>query len=163
MLRIRLVTLAILCASTVAGCTTPGSRGGTAAGPQSTQITSIPQNWPYEQPMQIETELKKLHDQLGITAAQQPQWDAFTQQVAASSRQFHGTVNKLLQTDPQMRSFGTYHDLQQARMTVYDQVNPVYGRLYNVLSSSQQMQFNNLLIGPRTQMCGLLCQDGVTQ
>jgi LTXXQ motif family protein len=113
--------------------------------------------------MQIEAELRKLHDQLGITPAQEPQWEAFVQQAGASSRQFHGTVAGLIKADPRMTSFGTYHDLQLARMKVYDQVNPSYLQLYRVLSPSQQNAFNNLLVGPRTEMCGLLCRDGVLQ
>jgi hypothetical protein len=72
-------------------------------------------------------------------------------------------VDDLKKTDPRMTSFGTYHDLQLARMNVYDQVNPTYIALYRVLSPGQQMQFNNLLVGPRDEMCGLLCRDGVLQ
>ena len=111
--------------------------------------------------MQIEAELRQLHDQLGITPAQQPQWDNFVKQVGASSQQFHGTVANLVKTDPRMTGFGTYHDLQLARLKVYDQVNPAYQQLYQVLSPGQREAFNNLVIGPRTEMCGLLCRDGV--
>jgi LTXXQ motif family protein len=160
MLHIRLITLTFLCVFAVAGCSAPGSRGSTA-GSQSAQITTISQDWPYKQPMQIDAALRQLHDQLGITPAQQPQWENFVQQVGISSRQFHATVTNLVKADPNMTDFGTYHELQLARLKVYDQVNPMYQQLYRALSPSQRTAFANLLIGPRTTTCGLLCRNGV--
>jgi len=111
--------------------------------------------------MQIDAELRQLHDQLGITPDQETQWQDFVQKVGASSGQFHATVANLVKTDPHMTGFGSYHDLQLARLKVYDQVHPSYEQLYSVLTPRQRMAFNNLLVGPREEMCGLLCRDGV--
>jgi periplasmic protein CpxP/Spy len=160
MLHIRLIALTFSFVFAVAGCSAPGS-GVSATGSSPARATEIPTDWPYRPPMQIDAELAQLHSQLRITPAQQPQWDEFAGQVGTSSRHFHATLDNLKKADPKMTGLGTYHDLQLARLKVYDQVNPLYQKLYAVLSPSQRNAFSNLLVGPREEMCGLLCRDGV--
>ncbi|MBV8094216.1 MAG: Spy/CpxP family protein refolding chaperone [Acetobacteraceae bacterium] len=158
----RLTSVTLLCALALTGCQN-AQRVENAAFQQSPpgKITQIDPNWVYEPRVQIEDGLRRIHDQLGITPAQEPQWQAFAQQVASSSHQFNGTVSSLRQTDPQLMTYMSGRRIQEARMTVYDQVQPAYDQLYRVMTPSQRMQFNNLIVGPRSQTCGLLCQVGV--
>jgi hypothetical protein len=162
MLHVRLIVLAFGCAFTVAGCSSPGLPANGERS-RSAGVKMISPNWPYEPPEQIDAELQSLHDTLGLAPAQQAQWDAFAQQVRSSSRQLRDKVADLEKVDPKLRGFGTYHELQRARMNVFDQVNPTYQQLYRVLSSNQQDVFTNLLVGPRMETCGLLCRAGIAQ
>jgi hypothetical protein len=158
----RLTSVTLLCALALTGCQST-QRVENAAFQQSPKgrYTQIDPNWVYEPATQIDQGLQTIHNQLGITPAQEPQWQAFAQQVSASSHQFHETVAGLRQNDPRLMTLTSGRRIQQARMSVYDQIQPAYDQLYRVMSPSQRMQFNNLIVGPRNETCGLLCQDGV--
>jgi len=158
----RLTSVTLLCALALTGCQSTQKLENEALqqSPKG-RYTQIDPNWVYQPAMQIDQGLQRIHDQLGITPAQEPQWQAFAQQVSAASNQFHQTVAGLRQTDPRLMTFMTTRRIQEARMNVYSQVQPAYDQLYRVMSPSQRMQFNNLIVGPRNETCGLLCQDGV--
>jgi len=132
-------------------------------GSEPARIESISPDWPGQHPFEIDAQLQTLHDQLGITPAQDAQWAMFSQRVRAASARFRQTVADLAKSDPQMKGFDTYQELQRAKLAVYNDVNPSYHQLYEVLSSNQREAFNDLILGPRTVTCGLLCRAGIAQ
>jgi periplasmic protein CpxP/Spy len=161
MSRFRLIALSLLGSAALVGYVRPVFAAN--AGSEPARIEKISPDWPSQKPFEIDAELRTLHDQLGITPAQDAQWDVFAQRVRAASARFHQTVADLAKSDPGLRGFLTYQELQRARLAVYDEVNPSYGQLYAVLSPNQQRAFNDLILGPRTVTCGLLCRAGIAE
>ena len=161
MSRFRLITLSLLGSAALVNYAHPLSAAD--QGPEPARIEMISPDWPSQRPFEIDSQLRTLHDQLGITPAQDAQWAMFSQRVRAASAQFRQTVADLAKSDPQMKGFDTYQELQRAKLAVYNEVNPTYHQLYEVLSPDQREAFNDLILGPRTVTCGLLCRAGISQ
>lgn len=135
-----LAALALLATPALAAAdtTTPAA---TAAAP-GTPGSAVPVHTPHDpSPDQLEAHIATLHQQLGITTAQESAWNAFAQVMRDNAARFHDTIEQRrtkLATMNAPDNMQSYADLITQRAQDLQALNMAFRTLYNGLSDAQK-------------------------
>ena len=135
--------------------------------PASTQQAQPPLAAPafaQASPAEVDTELRKLHDQLRITPAQETQWNSLSQELKDASRKMQQTEAARSQTAASMRGMDemkSREQIMQARMDAMHKIRPKAEQMYSSMSPEQQHMWDNVVVSRQVGGCGLLCRSGL--
>ncbi|MBB2203987.1 Spy/CpxP family protein refolding chaperone [Gluconacetobacter takamatsuzukensis] len=135
-------------AAALALLATPALAAPDTTAPASTAATpaargsAVPVHTPHDpSPDQLEAHIATLHQQLGITPAQESAWNAFAQVMRDNAARFHDTIEQRrtklasLSAPDNMQS---YADLMTQRAQDLQTLNMSFRTLYNGLSDAQK-------------------------
>jgi hypothetical protein len=115
----------------------PAPKAAVAAPPAAMTDTALPK----DAQMKLEQHNKRLHDQLGITAEQQPQWEKFTDVMRSNAfdmrRAFIDRSGKLA-TMNAAENMQSYADLAKVHAANMDKASAAFQTLYASLSPQQK-------------------------
>lgn len=89
----------------------------------------------------VETHIKNLRTELGITAAETPQWNAFAAVMRENATAMETLYRQRSQNVASMNAvqiLESYRDFAQMHVTDLDRLVPAFTKLYAVLSPEQQ-------------------------
>jgi predicted ATPase len=106
----------------------------------------------------VETRIKQLHDQLHITAAQEPQWNAVAQAMRDDAQAMQSAIAKLRQTRAQATAIDElrgYQEVTETHVAGLQKLIPAFQALYDTMSPEQKKNadaaFRHQRSGGRTQ------------
>lgn len=96
---------------------------------------------------QIEAHLKKLHDQLKITAAEEDQWKDLAQVIRDNEHQISSLIEQRRQSGKSMSALHNlrgYADITQAHADGMKKLVPAFEKLYGQMSDAQKKVADNV-------------------
>lgn len=143
----RLPLIAALALLTTPALAAPATTAPTATAPAA-QSSAVPVHTPHDpSPDQLETHIATLHQQLGITTAQDSAWNAFAQVMRDNAARFHDTIEQRrakLATMSAPDNMQSYADLITQRAQDLQSLNMAFRTLYNGLSDTQKKTADTL-------------------
>ncbi|GAA4504763.1 Spy/CpxP family protein refolding chaperone [Gluconacetobacter tumulicola] len=124
--------------------TTPALAAPDTTAPTATAApgSAVPVHTPRDpSPDQLEAHIATLHQQLGITPAQDGAWNAFAQVMRDNAARFHDTIEQRrakLATLSAPDNMQSYADLITQRAQDLQSLNMAFRTLYNGLSDAQK-------------------------
>ncbi|MFW7268349.1 Spy/CpxP family protein refolding chaperone [Gluconacetobacter sp. Hr-1-5] len=114
----------------------------TSAATPTPQGSAVPVHTPHDpSPDQLEAHITTLHQQLGITTAQESAWNAFAQVMRDNAARFHDTIEQRRTKLPTLSApdnMQSYADLITQRAQDLQALNMAFRTLYNGLSDAQK-------------------------
>ena len=92
-------------------------------------------------PERVEARIKSLHDQLKITDAETPQWNAFAQVMRDNATAMRGQIDQRRQGKGKMSAIDdlrSYRQLAQAHVEGLDRLIPAFQALYDTMPDDQK-------------------------
>jgi hypothetical protein len=89
----------------------------------------------------VEARITKLHAQLGITPAQEPQWGQFAQTMRDNARELRETAQQRTQQFPTMtavQNMASYEKLAESHVQHLQKLVPAFQSVYDVMSPDQK-------------------------
>ncbi|GAA4474106.1 Spy/CpxP family protein refolding chaperone [Gluconacetobacter aggeris] len=130
--------------------TTPALAAPDTTAPTATAApgSAVPVHTPHDpSPDQLEAHIATLHQQLGITPAQDSAWNAFAQVMRDNAARFHDTIEQRrakLATLSAPDNMQSYADLITQRAQDLQSLNMAFRTLYNGLSDAQKKTADTL-------------------
>jgi protein CpxP len=116
---------------------TPAPKAAAAAAPAAITDSALPK----DAQAKLEQHNKRLHDQLAITAEQQPQWDKFTEVMRSNAFDMRRTAaqrTEKLATLNAAENMQSYADLAKVHAANMDKASTAFQSLYATLSPQQK-------------------------
>ncbi|GBQ80398.1 hypothetical protein AA13595_0328 [Gluconacetobacter johannae DSM 13595] len=114
----------------------------------SAPASSVPAHTPHDQtPDQVETHIATLHQQLGITPAQEQPWGAFAQLMRDNAERFRDSIAQRrdrLSSMSAADNMQSYADLVTQRAQDLQALNMAFRTLYNGFTDIQKKQADTL-------------------
>ena len=137
MTKIRSVTyvalaVAVLSMPAVALAQSAPASAPTAAAPANNAVAA-----------RVEARIKQLHSQLGITQAQEPQWDKFAQTMRDNARDMDQVLAQRTQQFPSMNAvqdMQSYEQVAEAHVQHLQKLVPAFQTLYDSMSPEQKQK-----------------------
>jgi hypothetical protein len=113
---------------------------GTAALAQTPPVTATGAAAPAKANDRVEQHIKQLHDQLKITAAEEPQWTVVAQTMRDNAMQIDQLITKREQrnTMTALEDLDSYAQISQANSDGVKKLAAVFAPLYNAMSDEQK-------------------------
>lgn len=89
----------------------------------------------------VETRIKQLHEQLQITAAQEPQWNAVAQAMRDDAAAMQSVIAKRRQSNGQMTAVDdlrSYEEIAETHVAGLQKLIPAFQALYDTMSPEQK-------------------------
>jgi hypothetical protein len=89
----------------------------------------------------VETRIKQLHEQLQITAAQEPQWNAVAQAMRDDAAAMQSVIAKRRQSHGQMTAVDdlrSYEEVAETHVAGLQKLIPAFQALYDTMSPEQK-------------------------
>ena len=89
----------------------------------------------------VEARIKQLHDQLKITAAQEPQWNAVAQAMRDDAQAMQSAIEKLRQNRAQATAIDElrgYQEVTETHVAGLQKLIPAFQALYDTMSAEQK-------------------------
>lgn len=113
----------------------------TPAPPATASASTASATMPKAMAARVEEHIKQLHDQLGITAAEQPQWDQFAQVMRDNATQISQAFSDRgakLDTMNAADNMQSYAQLSQVHATNMQKLASAFQSLYNSFPDQQK-------------------------
>ncbi|HEX7969504.1 MAG TPA: Spy/CpxP family protein refolding chaperone [Stellaceae bacterium] len=138
-----LLGIAVLASPALAQTNTPASmlaQADTQAAPPPSagQPTARTRRSPTDR---AEARVKQLHDQLQITAAQEPQWNAVAQAMRDDAKAMQAVIDKRRQSRDKMSAVDdlrAYQEVAQTHLAGLQKLIPTFQALYDTMSPEQK-------------------------
>ena len=123
------------------------STPATAAPPAETQSAAAAPALPKDIAAKVEQHIKSLHDQLKITAAEQPQWDSYAQVMRAGAARMNDAFQdrgEKLATMNAADNMDSYAKIAQTHASNMTQLAGAFQALYNSFPAQQKQLADNV-------------------
>ena len=150
--------LARLCALTLSACAQDVTRAST--GPSPERISAAPAGT--ASPAEVDAQLRSLHDQLGLSPAQERQWSILSRQLQDTSRKMHDMESQQSASNMDaVQAMRAHETMMHARMDAMQTIMPPAEKLYSEMTPQQRHTWNNVMLSHHVGGCGLLCRVGL--
>jgi periplasmic protein CpxP/Spy len=156
----RATGLSVLCALMLSACANDATRTSAGPSPERASVAAAPAAT--ASPAEVDAQLRSLHDQLGLTPAQERQWNVLSRELQDTSRKMRDMEqSQSASTKDVVQAMRAHENMLHARMDAMQTIMPSAEKLYSEMTPQQRNRWNNVMLSSQVGGCGLLCRVGL--